>query len=441
LLVLGAALVATAAGHSGSKVAAAALLSLVAVVAALRLPAAVTLLMLSTTALVGTVLTVTDVSPRLLIDLPLAGLVGATLWRWLGEPGRRLRQIPLPLALVLAYVAVSAAQGLVSPDLSLAQSDFRSTAWQVAVVPAIALAGWPFAVRRRIADGFLVVICLVAAYAVLRLAIGPAEAERETTLSLSPTLLPSGDLGLFGSMVSRHQLAAWCGVALPFGFALAVASTGARRAVALAATGLSAVALVGTQARGGFVGAMVGVAAALATYALAGALPRPRLRAAGVALAVLFASLALGYGATAADSDQVAVRYTALGSPGGDPALETRVDRWREVADDVASRPLGHGFGTGGLTLENSYLRVAYEQGPLLMLLYLAVVAALALGLARAAIRDRDGPGGAIATACLGGFAACCVGLLVMDSVEAALVAWTLAGLGIAGLAARPTAA
>ena len=108
------------------------------------------------------------------------------------------------------------------------------------------------------------------------------------------------------------------------------------------------------------------------------------------------------------------------------------------MIDDVAPRPLGHGFGTAAFTIDNSYLRVGYEQGPLLMLLFAAMVAMLALALARAALRSRDRRAAAILMACCGAFVAFAVNLFVTDTVEAALVGWALAGLGIAELTSRP---
>ena len=296
LIAAGAVIVAVLA-KADWEVAVAVPVGLAAAALAVRLPAAMTLAMLALTGAVGTIVAFTDLSPRYLIDVPLVGLAGATLWRCWVDRGRGFKELPVAVILALAYLAISLIQGVLSPDFATAQSVFRSTAWQVAIVPTIALAGWSLATRLRIARGYLLLIGLIAAYAVFRLAVGPAGAEREATLQLAPTLLPDGGLGLFGSTLSRHQLAAWCGIALPFAIAPALVWDGAWRWLSIAVAGLSAVALIGTQTRAGFVGAMVGSAAVTALYATGG-YRGPRLQRILVLSAIVLAGLAIGYFAT-----------------------------------------------------------------------------------------------------------------------------------------------
>jgi hypothetical protein len=401
-----------------------------AAVLAARLPAVVTLVMLALTGIVGTLVAYTDLSPRYVIDVPLVGLVAATLWRrWL-ERDQGLGPIPVTVILAIAYLAISAVQGVLSPDLTLAQRAFRTTAWQVAILPAVALAGWSLATKLRIARGYLVLVALVAGYAVLRLAVGPADAEREATLELAPTLLPDGGLGLFGSALSRHQLAAWCGIALPFALAVALVWDGSWRWFSIAVAGLTAIALIGTQTRGGFVGATAGCAAVLGLYAIGG-YPGPRIRRAVLPLATVLAGAAIGYLVTTSESDTVQ-RYTAIASPTRDAAFDARLDNWSVAAEEVPREPLGHGFGTGGLSIENAYLRVGYDQGPLVMVLFVAMVALTALGLAGHAFAKRGRSASLISMACCGAFVASILIAMVTNAFEVTLAAWTLAGLGIA---------
>jgi hypothetical protein len=433
-LAAGAALIAILAEGSWEVVAAVPACMVAAVLAA-RLPAVVTLVMLALTGIVGTLIAYTDLSPRYLIDVPLVGLVAATVWRrWIdGDAG--LSRMPLAVLLALAYLVISAVQGVLSPDLTLAQRAFRSTAWQVAILPAVALAGWSLATKLRIVRGYLVLIALVTAYAVLRLAVGPADAEREATLALAPTLLPDGELGLFGSTLTRHQLAAWCGIALPFALAAALVWDGSWRWFSIGVAGLTAISLIGTETRGGFVGATVGCAVVLGLFAM-GRYPGPRLRRTLLPVAIVLAGVAIGYLATddsESGADRTVERYTAIAAPTEDPAFDSRLDSWRVTAEEIPKEPLGHGFGTGGLAVENAYLRVGYDQGPLVMLLFVALVVVVVLGLGAAALARRDRSASLISLACCGAFTAAVVIAIVTNAFEVTLAAWTLAGLGIAG--------
>jgi len=427
----------------GLKIAIAVPICLLATIAAIRLPAAVSLVILALTGIAGTIVAFTDVSPRYLIDLPLAGVVGATLWlRWQDRGHALAGPLPLGLILVLAYLAVSVGQALLSPGLYTAESAFRSSAWQMAVIPAIALAGWPLATRLRIVQGYLVLVCIVAGYALVRLAIGPAGAEREVALAMAPeNVLPSGEVGLYGSMISRHQLAAWCGMALPFATAVAIVWGGGRRSLPLAAVALSAVALIATQTRGGFAGAVVGITVVLALYAAGRAFRGPCLRKALLPLATVLGALAIGFAATSLASDPESAvateRYTALALPLEDTAFADRLENWGNIVDEMAGEPLGHGFGTADFAVDSSYLRVGYEQGPLMMILFGAAVVALGLALAAAALRTPDRAAAGILIACCGAYVAFAVDQAVSDTVEPALVAWMMAGLGLAGVASR----
>ena len=79
------------------------------------------------------------------------------------------------------------------------------------------------------------------------------------------------------------------------------------------------------------------------------------------------------------------------------------MDSWRPLAEDIPQRPLGHGFGQDGQRIENDFLRVGYDQGPLVMLLFAAMVVAMTLGLVRSALATADRTASMISMACLGG--------------------------------------
>jgi O-antigen ligase len=150
---------------------------------------------------------------------------------------------------------------------------------------------------------------------------------------------------------------------------------------------------------------------------------------------------------TLGGGEETGRRYGAILSPGGDASVEGRLTKWRSAVDDVDSQPFGHGAGTagrtqvrfgrfqtiGGLDIDNSYLKVAYEQGLVVLLLWVAGALLLLVALAMRATSAADP-----ARAALGiGACATLVSMLVLffigDYIEGlpALAGWILVGLGL----------
>jgi hypothetical protein len=429
--------------------------ALAAGVVASRFPAAVTVCLLAFTGAIGTISVYTDLAPAYVVDVPLAGLICAVIWRFAFDPARQSYVMPVSIAIAFLYVAISSGQVLTAPSVSLAQQSFHQSTWHLLAMPAIAFAGWPIATRLRIARGYLVVVGIFAAYAVLRLIIGPADAERELALRLVPiNILSSGDLGLFGSTTNRQQLAAWCGMAIPFCAAIALLGSGRWRLAGMLSASLSGVALIGSQTRVGLVGAVIGLAAVLILYALARAFPRAHLGLSIVSAAAVLMAFAIGFAVTDGGSQEVKTRYTAIVAPGTDPSFEARRYTWSRVIDRIESRPGGYGIGAagsvarrqiqisgdpssvGGNAIDNSYLKVGFEQGLVVMIVFTLVIALTFGALCRLGATARDPTTAAVAIGAAGAFASFAVNLLLTDNVEdfTALTAWVLAGLGLAGL-------
>jgi len=449
--------------ESGSLIAVGAPIAVATGVLAHRFPVAVTVALLALTGAVGTILVYTDLPPRYLVDAPLAGLVGALLWRAALDPDRPAHLVPVSVAVVLAYVAISLGQVLAAPSFSAAQQAFHNSTWQMLALPAIAFAGWSLATRLKVARGYVAVAALVAAYAVLRLIVGPSEAERELALELAPiNLLPSGDLGLFGSATNRQQLAAWCGMAIPFSLALALALRGRWRLVAILTATLTGVAVVGSQTRVGLIGAVIGLGTVLALFALARSFPGLRMGGVVVAATGLLVALGIGLAVTDDGSNQVAERFSQIVDPYADPSFGARIATWENTIEDIGERPWGYGIGSsgavglsfastigfdpsaqGGVAIDNSYLKVGYEQG-LVMMVVFALALLLTFGaLCRIAVTLADPAAAAIAIAAAAAFSSFLVNLTLTDNIEdfTALTAWVLAGLGLAGLGTKRGAA
>jgi hypothetical protein len=414
--------------------------------------------LLTVTGVVGTLLAYTSVPPAYLVDAPLAGLVVCVAWRWATGSERLTGPVPLGLVAAIAFIAVTAGQTLAAPAVQVAQQAFHNSAWHMVALPALALAGWAVATRAAIARGFVVVAGAVAGYAVFRLIAGPASAEAEQALLLAPiNLLASGDLGLFGSTASRQQLAALCGMAIPFAAAVALIERGRWRKIAVTSAILSAVAVIGTQTRVGLVGALIGLAVVLVLYSTGRRYPGMRLGGATIAAALVLVGLAVGFAVTEDGGEEVKDRYTVIAIPSRDPSFNAHMATWGYTLDAIEREPGGFGLGSAGgvgrtqvlerradsnalgaNALDNSYLKVGYEQGVVMMALFSAVVLLTLGGLWRLGLTDR--PDAWLGIAACGAFVSFAVNLFFTDNIEdySAVVAWVLAGIGIAGLLGKP---
>jgi O-antigen ligase len=257
-------------------------------------------------------------------------------------------------------------------------------------------------------------------------------------------------------MFSRHQLSAWLGTVLPFCAGLA-AVAGARTRIAVAATAvLGIIAIAGTNARSGALGLAVGLAVLLVVLNVARALPQVRLSAA--VLSIALAAL-VGYAAvsvSAGDDKGGAARYTVILAPGRDTAYQARQLKWREAIDAIKRHPAGLGLGSaGGIaassarfdsvgahSIDNSYLKLGYEQGIGVLALFVGGLVLLLTHLVRVAMRTADPWAAALTAGAAGALASFAAIMLTGDYVEGlnALAAWLLAGLGAAAARAAVTA-
>jgi hypothetical protein len=149
---------------------------------------------------------------------------------------------------------------------------------------------------------------------------------------------------------------------------------------------------------------------------------------------------------TSSDSTQ---RYKNILKPKRDRSWQERLTKWGTAMEDIDKAPLGHGIGTGGvqsrhqrfvtaaaLDIDNSYLKVAYEQGFAVMIFFIITLFVLLFGLMRRTVWTRAGPPMAAVGAC-GSFAAFIIVLVTALFIEVlpALTAWIILGLGMAQFA------
>ena len=389
----------------------------------------------------------TPIPPSKLADLLLAGLWLGVAWRWLAGGERFALRLPAGVVLLLAFAVVTLAQVAAAPSLSFGLHTFISTGLYLITV---LLVGASELDARRLAivgRGIVAIALAVAAYAVLRHVIGPAAKERAIA-SQQPFNFKDGKLLLFGSFESRHQLGLWCALIVPFCAGMAAVLRGRWRIAALAVIPLCAVALIASESRAALVAAIVGLAVVLALHSMGRAFPGPRLGVVVAAVVVLVGSGAAAIALSGGSGNETTKTFTVVLHPNDDAAYRARVAKWDEALRAIRKQPMGHGLGTanelqeqqgrfvsiGSFSIDNSYLRVGYEQGIVPALLYIAGLLALALALIRRAAITPDPARAGPALAAAGAMVAYVVVLYPSNAFDgyAALAAWLLAGVGIA---------
>lgn len=409
---------------------------------AARYPAAAVVALFAISGTFGSIKAFTGVSPALIGDVLLAGLwISVVGGRLIGAGRERAAQVVwLPVLALVAYVFLSAFGALSAEDPFIGLQAFRASAWYLAGALVILLANWDREVYRRILQGAVLVCILVCGYAVLRWQIGPAGVEEELALQTSgPFNFVDGELRTFGSTAGGHQLGFWAAIAAPLCLAFAATERGWMRWASAAGLLLAIVALLASEVRGAFVGAVIGALVVIVLLSACNGLPRPRLPL----IATLIAGVVVAGGATFAltiGQDGTTDRYTELLNPTDAQAYDDRQVKWAEAFREIEDSPFGAGLGTGGRTqqefgvfvniasrsLDNSYIKIAYEQGLVVMAFFVLTLAFLAFALARASIdaRSREGAGAAIAgVGVLTAFVvAMYTGLYIEDVIS--LVAW-----------------
>lgn len=383
-----------------------------------------------------------------LADLLLLGLWLSAGVAWVSRPARA---VPLRPALIVlgVYLLLSAFEILIADSTTAAVQSFRGQNWYLAVVLLATYAPWPATARGRMLDLAVLVGLAVGAYAVLRWQIGPSAAEQAHAAAIPNNYL-DGNLRPVGSFATAKELSAWTAIFAPFCLGMGLTQRGRRQLVAFAAAALCTVAMLAADVRAGPAAAVPGALLVVVLYQVAAAFRGRR------GPAVLLIMLAAGVGAigafslTLANKPDTAQRYSNILHPGRDASYQARLIKWRTALDDIQDAPLGYGLGTAGrdqvrygafqnigsIEIDNSYLKVAFEQGFVIMIVLAAglmmVLLTLVRGAATALERERAGP----ALAASGALVAMLALFWIADYIEGlpALGGWTLVGLAMGQL-------
>jgi O-antigen ligase len=374
-------------------------------------------------------------------------LLGTTVNLLIADHGRSLRTVwrragradRVVWMLVLAWLAISIFQIPESGHLTQGIKGFRLTQAYVPLVLAGVVLFPTWGRHQDLTKVTLWVFAVVAGYAALRAAIGPASWELHYAVARTPQALLGSVTRDIGSFSSPQELV---GFLAPAGaFALIVGVLNARlRLLAWVTFALAAVAVVDSYVRVGLVALALGVAVLAAVTIFGRGTPHRTKVAAFASLLVVVAggySLALVAGSA---STFAHTRARGLADPLADASIQTRLHTWSRSLRVTVHHPLGTGLGTVGHATEvrhrttyvdNTYLKVLQEQGVVGVLFIVGVLgSAILLGRRLA----RAGPGREpVAVAALGGFVAFLTVCFLGEYIElpGKVVAWTMLGLGI----------
>jgi hypothetical protein len=411
-----------------------------------RFPAASSIGLFALTGGFGSLGQFTGLPAREIAELLLLGLwIGAIFGYVTGARREAMVLWPgvaaLAFYLLLTVLYAPTAKAELSAGLTL-----RSATFYLSAVLVLGYAGWGDGTQRRLAQGILVVAALVGGYATLRWLIGPAGAElalREERVRGDYSHV-GGELTAFAPFKGKHQLGGWTAALVPFCLAGALMLRGNWRLVSIAGGALCGVALLASEMRAALPAAVLGMALVLVLYGFARAFPGPRLTAAGVAVIVALAVGGIGFSVTVGTSEMFTERYANLLSPLTDHAFKQRLDKWEAALEEIKEHPFGQGLDSaaprrlnpGNIALsdfDNSYLKIAFEQGWAVVGVFVIALLFLLWGLGRRAVMTLDRQKAAIAIGACGTLASHAIVLttgLYINGLQS-LAAWMIIGLGV----------
>jgi hypothetical protein len=399
----------------------------------------------------GSMLAFTPIPPRSTVDVFLVALLLAMVLHVAGVRAD-WSFIPSPAVLIICvYLVVTIVATLFSSNVGLAFESFRAGGWTMLAIVPVAYGAWPESTLKQVRFAIVLICLVVGAYAAVRWQIGPASQEESLLVRFGESNYDfvQGTQKVQGSFVTGAALGHWVGIVLPFCVSAVFLARKKVRGLALAAAPLLVLGLFASQSRAGLVAGVVGVALALTQVWRVGSLRAPRLVVMLVVAVVLVIGGALLF-SVVVQEPALRDRYAGTLAPDRDPAVQARLERWRAALDDADDYPFGRGLGTAhsgnrltqrfsdpnARQVDSSYVQIAYEQGFVVMLVFIAALLILLIEVWRRGSHANDREQAWPAIGALGTAAAVVIEFAAGQYFHnlLALAAWVIIGVGLAPL-------
>jgi hypothetical protein len=355
-----------------------------------------------------------------------------------------------------AFSVVSLLWVLDAASLEIGLAIWRQVYLFLLIAPIVAIAPMPAFRSDHIVKAWLLLGIGLGGYALLRWQIGPHPGEADFAERNGGNFTKfEGELRPLGGAGDAHGMAAVMVPFVPFAFAIMLGWPGVFwRLVATACFGATALSLVASEVRSGMAAAALGVGVVLIAMLTARAAGGRRLFAVYIGALLIVGTIAATVTFYEGSLSEQSKRFSAILTPERDQSFQARLDVWRAVWAEVDEHPLGFGLGkatpdfagferfesVGTDNVVSSYLRVAYEQGFVYGVLFIAALLLVMMGFLREATLAVTPLSALCSVAAAGALAGWGV-MLNFESpyigIGAAAGAWVVVGLGLRQIAWR----
>ncbi|HYI82969.1 MAG TPA: O-antigen ligase family protein [Acetobacteraceae bacterium] len=336
------------------------------------------------------------------MDLLLAGAWLALAYAYLSGRERPPTGMSPAFFLIGLFLAATLVEAMLAENLARSMFAMRASVWLMSVLLLVPL--WASTPHRRqvLFRAALVVGAIVSAYAMLRWAIGPASKEKERVLDAATGFSTNelGEVKLLGSLPSAQALTFWSSAMFAFSLAAALSPIGTRwRLLAVVVAGMCGAAVFGADVRFGMVAAAAGGVAVLVLFGCARGFTGRRVMP--LAAAVVIGTVGVGVFVTTkltAEGNSGDRFHNLVTNPIDDNSVQQRFVKWDTLLAEVDDKPFGKGVGASGaaekkyarftsaasLDPDSSYVKIAYDQGFVMVVLFAAAILSLLIALAMA---------------------------------------------------------
>jgi len=421
---------------------------------ALRWPVPTLVVALFLSGTYNTIKLYTPVETGITMDLLLAGAWLALAYAYLSGRERPPAGMSPAFFLIGLFLAATVVEALAAENLSRSMFALRASAWLMSALFLIPL--WASTPRRRevLFKSALVVGAIVGAYAMFRWAVGPASKEKERVLEEAAGFSTNelGEANLLGSLPSAQTLAFWSSAMFSFSLAAALSPIGSRwRLLAAVVAGMCGAAVFGADVRFGMVAAAAGGVAVLVLFACARGFSGRRVMP--LAAVVVIGTVGVGLFVTTkltAEGNSSQRFRNLVTDPIADNSVQQRFVKWETLLAEVDDKPFGKGVGASGaaekkyarfssaasLDPDSSYVKIAYDQGFVMVVLFAAAVLSLLVALALATVALANPIAAAAALGSTGALVSFIVAMSAGSHYEGLVAAgpWMLVAIGCTAL-------